>query len=168
MGKNPSRGTPNFILSRVADADFGLLKPDLDAVNLPVRKVLERRDRRIDSVYFLESGIASVVAIKADKTPIEVGIIGREGMTGLAVVLGNDRPDHETYIQVAGHGQRLRASALRAALDQSPSLHRSLLRYAHSFLNQATRTALANGRSKIAWRAGCSWPMTVSTAVSCF
>ena len=34
--------------------------------------------------------------------PIEVGIIGREGMTGLSVLLGNERPKHQTYMQAPG------------------------------------------------------------------
>ena len=149
MSQNLSCSSRNCILSRLEAADYRLLEPDLEAVDLPLRKVLERRQRRVDTIYFPESGFASVVANGSGKKAIEVGIIGREGMTGLAVVLGNDRPHHETYIQIAGDGQRLTASALRKALDQSSSLHRSLLRYAHSFLNQTARTALANGRSTI-------------------
>jgi len=149
MSQNLSCSSRNCILSRLAAADFRLLKPDLEAVDLPLRKVLERRQRRVDNIYFPESGLASVVANGSGKKAIEVGIIGREGMTGLAVVLGNNRPHHETYIQIAGNGQRLKASALRKALDHSSSLHCSLLQYAHSFHNQTARTALANGRSTI-------------------
>ena len=78
----------NLILSRLTDSDFRLIEADLEDVDLPVRKVLEQSHRRIDSVYFPESGFASVVANGAGKKPIEVGIIGREGMTGLAVLLG--------------------------------------------------------------------------------
>ncbi len=148
MAENQSRSA-NLILSRLADDEFSLLESHLETVRLPVRKMLERPHRKISSVYFPESGIASVVANGSDKRPIEVGLIGREGMSGLAVVLGNDRPDNETYIQVAGHGKCMKAAALREGIDRSTSLHRSLLRYAHSFLNQTTRTALANGRSKI-------------------
>ena len=36
-------------------------------------------------------------------------------MTGLAVVMGNDRSPHDTYIQAAGSGQRISAAKLRAA-----------------------------------------------------
>ena len=70
-------------------------------------------------------------------------------MTGLAVVLGDDRAQHETYIQLAGKGLRISAANLREANDRSISLHRAMLRYAHAFLQQTTTTALANGRSKI-------------------
>jgi CRP-like cAMP-binding protein len=72
-----------------------------------VRKPLEARKKRIEHVYFIESGFASVLANGSTKPSIEVGIIGREGMTGLAIILGSDRAQHATYIQVAGTGLRI-------------------------------------------------------------
>jgi CRP-like cAMP-binding protein len=138
----------NRILARLSAADFALLEPHLKSIDLPVRKVLEKRGRPIKAVYFPESGFASVVANGGDR-PIEVGLIGLEGMTGLPVILGNDRNSNEVFMQVAGQGQCLAAKDLREAIDKSVSLHRSLLRYAHVFLEQTTRTAVANGRSEI-------------------
>jgi CRP-like cAMP-binding protein len=143
----------NRILSRLSRQEFALLEPHLEAVDLPVRKTLEARRKRIDQVYFIESGFASVVANGTNKPSIEVGIIGREGMTGLAIVMGHDRAQHDTYIQVAGHGLRISAAKLREADERSMILHRAMLRYAHAFLLQTTTTALANGRSKIEERA---------------
>jgi CRP-like cAMP-binding protein len=143
----------NRILSRLSRQEFALLEPHLEAVDLPVRKPLEARRKRIDQVYFIESGFASVVANGSSKPSIEVGIIGREGMTGLAIVMGHDRAQHETYIQVAGRGLRISAAKLREADERSMTLHRAILRYAHTFLLQTTTTALANGRSKIEERA---------------
>ena len=150
MLDNPTRTkTSNRILSRLSRQDFDLLGPHLEAVDLPVRKPLETRKRRIDYVYFIESGFASVVANGTKKPGIEVGIIGREGMTGLAIVMGHDRAQHATYIQAAGTGQRISAANLRKADEGSNTLHRAMLRYAYSFLHQTTTTALANGRSKL-------------------
>ena len=139
----------NRILSRLPREDFALLEPHLQPVDLPLRKQLEARRKRIDEVYFIEAGFASVVANGSNKPSIEVGIIGREGMTGLGIVLGNDRAPHETYIQVAGKGLRISVANLRKADAQSSALHRAMLRYAHAFLHQTTTTALANGRSKM-------------------
>jgi CRP-like cAMP-binding protein len=153
MPKNrPRSGIKNRVLSRLSRADFALLQPHLVAVDLPVLMQLETGNKRIDAVYFLERGFASVVADGSGERGIEVGIIGREGMTGLSVVMGNDRSPHDTYIQAAGAGQRIGAAKLRWAMDRSVQLHRSLLRYAHAFLIQTTQTALANGRSKNAER----------------
>jgi CRP-like cAMP-binding protein len=137
----------NLILSRLSKTDLALLKPNLEPTDLPLRKVLARANKRITAIYFPESGIASVV-VNTGK-PIEVGLIGREGMTGLSVVFGHDRNDNDTYMQVAGQGQCTRASDLRTAIEKSRTLHSSLLNYAHSFLDQTTKTAVANGRSKI-------------------
>src|SRR2546421_6570070 len=139
----------NRILSRLSRQDFALLEPHLEAVDLPARKALEKRKRRIEQIYFIESGFASVVANGTSKPSIEVGIIGREGMTGLAVVLGQDRAQHETFIQLPGKGLRMSADSLREANDRSVSLHRAMLSYANAFLMQTTTTALANGRSKV-------------------
>jgi CRP-like cAMP-binding protein len=137
----------NLILSRLSRDDLALLQPHLEPADLPLHKVLEQSKKPIKAVYFPESGFASVV-VNTGK-PIEVGLIGYEGMTGLSVVFGYDRNDNETFMQAAGQGQCIRTNDLRAAIAQSRSLHNSLLRYAHAFLNQTTRTAVANGRSKI-------------------
>ena len=142
---NPS---PNHILSRLSQADFRLLEPHLEPIDLPVRKQLEQRNKPVKHVYFPECGFASVVANGVHN--IEVGIIGREGMSGLSVVLGSDeRPANETFIQSAGTGQRIAAGDLRKAIGASVGLHQGMLRYAHTFLIQTSQTALANGRSKI-------------------
>lgn len=146
MGQPPFQ---NGILSSLDEAELALLGPHLEPAKLPVRKVLEARGKPIKVVYFPESGFASVVANGEGKHPIEIGLIGREGMTGLPVVFGNDRNANEVFMQAAGEGHCVRAADLRKAIDKSVTLHRTFLRYAHSFLEQTARTAVANGRSKL-------------------
>jgi len=138
----------NRILTRLSPDEIGLLQPHLEAVDLPVRKQLENRNKTIEYAYFIESGFASVVANGTGRS-IEVGLIGREGMSGLAVVMGSDRTPHDTFMQVGGDGQRISSAKLRSAMAQSPALHRFFLRYGHAFMVQTAQTALANGRSKI-------------------
>jgi CRP-like cAMP-binding protein len=142
------RPSTNLLLSRLSPEDLSLIRPHLKPVDLPLRHQLERPNRPIDHVYFLESGFASVVA-NASSRGIEVGLIGREGMTGLPVLMGVDRSPHETFIQCAGHGSRIATGSLQKAIRQSETLHRTLLLYAHVMGLQATFTALANGRSKL-------------------
>lgn len=139
---------PNHILSGLSEADYGLLAPHLRPVELPLRKQLEQTKRRITAVYFPDSGFASVVANGRNR-PIEVGLIGREGMTGLSVIFGDDRARYETYMQAAGAGHCIQAKALREAVVNSRTLLPSILRYAGDFLHQTAGTAVANGRNKI-------------------
>jgi CRP-like cAMP-binding protein len=139
----------NRLLSSLSKADFGLLLPDLEAVSLNLRKVLERPNKRIEDVYFPDAGFASVVAVQPKQTKVEVGLIGREGMTGLPVVLGNHKTPHETYIQAAGHGQRIDATKLRKAMAASSSLQSLLLKFVQAFMVQTAQTAISNARAKL-------------------
>jgi CRP-like cAMP-binding protein len=97
--------SPNHLLASLSTRDLGLLKPNLRPLILRLRQHLEQPNKRIDAIYFPHSGFASVVAIQSAKKQVEVGLIGREGMSGLSVVLGNHRSPHATYIQAAGDGQ---------------------------------------------------------------
>jgi CRP-like cAMP-binding protein len=144
-----AKSTTNRLLSGLAAQDLKLLTRHLEATDLPLRKRLETSGRPIDRVYFPASGFASVVANGTITDRVEVGMIGREGMTGLAVVLGTDRSPNDTYMQNAGKGLSMSAAELVKAMRRSTTLRESLLLYVYTFLVQATQTAKANGRSKI-------------------
>jgi hypothetical protein len=92
----------NRLLAALSPPDLALLQPHLRSTQMALRKDLERPNRRIEAVYFPESGIASVVAVQPDETRVEVGLVGPEGMSGLAVVLDGAQSPHSTYVQVAG------------------------------------------------------------------
>jgi CRP-like cAMP-binding protein len=112
MQQKTSASIKNRILSRLSAADMALLKPDLEPVELPLRHVLEVPNKPIQHSYFIEYGLASIVAANGHKR-LEVGLIGCEGMTGLPIVLGNDRSPNETFMQVPGNGMRIPADKLR-------------------------------------------------------
>ncbi len=110
---------------------------------------MEQSNKAIENVYFIERGFASVVAKRSDHLHIEVGLIGREGLTGLAVIMETDRSPHETFMQTDGAGFQITSSKFHKAMERSASLHRLLLHYAHACLIQTAQTAVANGRSKV-------------------
>ena len=139
----------NMLLAALSASDSDLLQPHLAPVTLALRHVLEQPNKRIDHVYFMEAGIASVVAVQTEKTKVEVGLIGREGMSGLPIVLGSHRSPHSTYIQAAGRGKRISANELRKAMDASASLQASLLKFVQAFMTQTSYTAISNARSRL-------------------
>jgi CRP-like cAMP-binding protein len=139
----------NRLLSLLRPADFALLSPHLEPIKLDVNKSVVPANKPIEYAYFLESGIVSVVASRADSQSIEVGIYGREGMGGFPLLLGSDQSPHDQYIQLAGAGYRIKTSPFLRAVHQSPNLSTLLLRYVHAFTTQTAQTALANGSSHI-------------------
>jgi CRP-like cAMP-binding protein len=70
-------------------------------------------------------------------------------MSGVGVVLGDDRSPNETMVQSAGSAERISAPALREAMSAGTALAKVLLRYAHVFMIQCGQTALANGRGRL-------------------
>jgi CRP-like cAMP-binding protein len=113
---------------------------------------LEEPNKSIREVYFPDTGVASVVAINPDGTKVEAGVIGCEGMTGVAVVLGDKQSPHSTYIQVAGRGMRISTGDLRSAMQMSGTLRSLLLRYVQTFAVQTAHTAIANARATLSQR----------------
>ena len=138
----------NRLLQLLSAADLGLLQPHLMDVTMKLRDRFENPNRPIEFVVFPSTGIASVVA-KQNGTDAEIGIIGCEGMSGSAVVLGNERSTNATYVQVAGEGRRISAQNLRSAIDQSRSLHGVFLKYVQAFMSQTAHTAIANGHARL-------------------
>jgi CRP-like cAMP-binding protein len=140
--------TKNWILAGLSASDRALLAPDLEPVELAVRQVLETPNKPIRHSYFIEYGLASIVATNGPKR-LEVGLIGCEGVTGIPIVLGNDRSPYENFMQVPGNGSRIAASKQRKAIAQSRSLERALLGFALAFMNQTANTALSNGTASL-------------------
>ena len=138
----------NKLLASLSTNDFDLLEPHLEPVALGIRKSLEKPNQRISAAYFPESGFASVVAVQGGKN-VEVGLIGREGMTGLPIVLGNHRSPHATYIQAAGEGKCIPSTELRKATETSQSLRNALLKFVQAFGVQTTHTAISNAQAKL-------------------
>jgi CRP-like cAMP-binding protein len=139
----------NRLLSSLSRHDFDLVAPHLESVTLGTGKILERPNQSIEDVCFPETGFASVVAVQRSGKEVEVGLIGREGMTGLPIVLGDHRSPHAIYVRAPGKGLRIPASALRQAIQASMSLRDSLLRFVQAFGVQTTDTAICNAQCKI-------------------
>jgi CRP-like cAMP-binding protein len=138
----------NHLLSRLSSKDLALINGHLKTVELAPRMPIEERARPIERVYFPEDGIVSVVAVSG-ANQVEAGIVGREGMTGIAVILGDDRSANTTFVQVTGSGLSLEASVLRKAMQKSGSMQLLFLRFVQAFMTQMSHTALANGRAKV-------------------
>jgi CRP-like cAMP-binding protein len=139
----------NRLLSALSEGGLDLLQPHLEPLAMEVRHLMEDRNKPIKHIYFMEEGIASVVAVAEGGKQIEVGLIGREGMTGIVVAMGNHQSPHVTYVQVRGRAQRIGVAEFRAALEASATLKPLLLKFAQAFMVQTAHTAIANGRAKV-------------------
>lgn len=147
-GQNQNE-SKNRLLRALSPADLGLLSPRLERVQLSLRQSLETAHQPIDLVYFLESGLGSVVARKEGGATVEVGLFGRDGMTGTSLALGDTESPFDCFTQMDGSAMRISADDLRKAMSQSAAVTDLLMHYARSLGIQTTYTALANGQIKL-------------------
>jgi CRP-like cAMP-binding protein len=155
----------NQLLGFLSAKDRNLLNPNLKRLPLVLRQSLEKANQPIENVYFPEDGIASVVGDSESIGQIEIGIIGKEGMTGLMVVMGNDRSPYDTFVQVAGSALVLSAKNLRSAMKQSSTLRDLLLHNVQVFMIQTSQTALANASALLSQRLA-RWLLMVEDRLS--
>jgi CRP-like cAMP-binding protein len=135
----------NLLLRALNRDDYALLERHLEPVTLALKAPLFEPNQVIERVYFLEDGVASIVSDQDGGRPVEIGIHGREGMSGVPVVLGAGRSPHASMIQVGdAPAQCIASERLVEACGESPSLTQILLRFAHTLGVQTALTAAAN------------------------
>lgn len=134
----------NHILSSLSKAELRRLEPNLEPIELPRRYMLHEAGEAVIFAYFLEEGLASIVVMLENGSTVEVGVVGREGMAGLPVVLGTDQMPTQTFMQIGGRGYRIKARVLTAEIEKPGTLRTMLLRYLQLHLVQASQTAACN------------------------
>ena len=139
----------NRLLATLSEGDQDLLRPFLEVVELDARRILDAPGEPISHVYFVESGLISIVGATSPDRRIEVGMVGYEGVTGVDALLGDDSSPNETLVQSPGFALRISTAALRRIMRKSDSFTARLLHYVRVFLVQTSQTALANGRGKL-------------------
>src|SRR5216684_3577076 len=134
----------NRILAAVPQQDLDRLFASLQPVSLPLKHVLYQVGAPLDSVYFIEEGVASVLTSMASGSTIEVGMIGSEGIVGAAALMGGEVSAQQIVVQVPGAALKMPTAKCREAFDQSPAFRAAVLRYVAAFLDLGAQTAACN------------------------
>jgi CRP-like cAMP-binding protein len=134
----------NRLLDALPRADRLRLLASSERVELRFADVLCEPGERIRHVYFPTDSFISLVTPLDGAARLEVGLIGAEGMLGIALMLGVDVSPLHSVVQGAGAAIRMDAAPFRRELDRNPALHRSLKRYAYVLMAQVAQTAACN------------------------
>jgi CRP-like cAMP-binding protein len=124
----PGKPVKNVLLQSIPGVEFRELEPHLESIELKIGDRLEPSGHRINGVYFLNSGIGSMVIETSDGRSVEVGLVGYEDMIGLPLAAGLDEFSYTVIVQVPGDGFRLSGGTLKQLLPRLPELQRLLLR----------------------------------------
>lgn len=135
----------NMLLLSLSANERKRLEPHLLPVVLRQNQTLADAEEPVETVYFLEEGICSVVANLENGNTVEVGIIGRDSFVGLPAVLGTGSSVNRSFMQIAGSGYSIKAKALQQHfLEDSGELQQLMLRGIQGMLVQTAQTAACN------------------------
>lgn len=140
---NNSRPPPirNQLLAALPREEYGRLLPHLESVPLPFMEVLHEGGKPIRHVYFPDDGLISLLIVMDDGTVREIGVVGNEGMLGVAVAQGVKTTTTRALIQLPGSAMRMKAGALRDELGRGGALPDVLRRYSHALFTQVAQSA---------------------------
>jgi hypothetical protein len=128
--KAPPANIGNKLLNSLPFTDLALLQPFLERIGLSFRSRLQMANRTMKTIYFPESGMISVVAVSGGgRHQTQIGLIGREGMTGVSLGFGSKRSPFDMEVEVEGQGQCIATEKLIDLMGRSPSIRTALVDY---------------------------------------
>lgn len=139
----------NILLNQLDAQELDCLAAHFATVPLPALEVLAEPGKSVSHVYFVETGIVSIISKLDDERDVEVGLIGYEGMTGDALALGDHFSPYGLHVQTPGYAQAIEADRFEAALKASRSLHDFMLKFVRAQSAQTASTIATNRRSTL-------------------
>jgi CRP-like cAMP-binding protein len=146
----------NRLLAALPRADFQRLDGQLEPVSLSFKQILYEPGSPIADVYFLSSGMVSMITPMRNGMSIEVATIGSEGMVGLPASLGTKVARARYLVQIPGEALRLSSDVVRQEAARQGALHRLLNLYTSAFLTQEAQIVACNGLHTVKQRC-CRW-----------
>ena len=134
----------NKILLAIPPSEYRLVRPCLEYVVLTRRETLHEPRESPEFVYFPNGGLLSLVVVTMNGRTVEAGIAGKEGIVGLASVVGLTRNPLREVVQISGDGFQVRTGELQQLLRSAPNLQMTLSRYAVLYGLQVSQTAACN------------------------
>jgi CRP-like cAMP-binding protein len=134
----------NNLLSRLPRQAGESHFPGLKRVELVLGQVLHDPGKRMTHVYFPTSSLVSLVSHEQGEISVELGVIGRDGMVGVAVALGEEISAARAVVQAAGTAMRSSSADFRKEFKRRPGMQRGIFRYSNELATQVMRTASCN------------------------
>lgn len=143
---------PNRLLSALSPQIYRRMASGLQRVELEFGRVLSKPGETVGHVYFPNDCLVSLLVAAGNEAPLEVGMVGKEGMVGLSVALGRASSPMLVLVQGAGSAMRMSAARFASELKEEASLRRQVDGCIHVAMNTAMQIAACNRSHPLAGR----------------
>lgn len=138
----------NELLRALGRDDLERLFPHLELVPLKRGDYLYDCGGKIDYAWFPTNAIVSLHYVMEDGATTEIGVVGREGVVGVALY-ANERATCSAVVQGAGYGYRLKTEALRALFNEGGAFAQLLMRHTFAMFGQLAQNVVGTRHSTL-------------------
>ena len=146
----------NHLLATLLPEEFERLKPDLQPITLSLGEVIYESQAFMEYVYFPTTSHVSLLYTMVDGGTAEVGLVGNEGMVGIALFMGGDTTPNRAMVQGSGEAFRLNGATMRDEFKRGGQFQHIMLRYTQALITQISQTAVCNRLHSVEQRL-CRW-----------
>ena len=134
----------NLLFHSIPPEEWQRLLPHIEAIDLPLGKVICEPGIKMPYVYFPSTAIFSISHELENGASSEVAIVGNEGLLGFSIFLGGGTTTSKATVRIAGLGYRIKSNIVLQEFNQSVPLMHLLLRFTQAVMTQMTQTAVCN------------------------
>ncbi len=151
-----SESRTNHLIDGLPDDARQRWLPRLERVELPRGLTLHESGRQMSHAYFPTTAVVSLDYEMADGAPVELAVVGNEGVVGVELFLGGGSTPSRAVVRTAGEALRLPAWAIQDEFTRSGAAILQLLRYTQALITQVAQTAACN-RHHLLDKRLCRW-----------
>jgi CRP-like cAMP-binding protein len=141
MSDSPKR---NKLLAALPDIDWHRWQPHLERVDMPLGHILCEPGTTQQYIYFPTTSIVSLLYVMENGSPVEIAIVGYEGLVGVSLFMGGESTPNQAVVQSGGEGFRMKAQQFKEEFNRSHFVMQLCLRYTQALITQMAQTAACN------------------------
>ena len=146
----------NRLLAVLPDDVRARVHSALEPVALALGDVVYDAGGRMAHIYFPTTAVVSLIYTMKDGATAEMGLVGNEGLVGIALFMGGETTPNQAVAQVAGGALRMTRQALLDEFRRGGPFQMALLRYTQALITQISQTAVCNRLHPVEKRL-CRW-----------
>src|SRR5580700_4778564 len=146
----------NHLLEALAEVDRSPWISQLEAVDMPLGRVLYESGSKLTHVYFPTTSIVSLLYVLESGASAEIAVVGNDGIVGISLFMGGESTPSRAVVQSGGAGLRLKANTLMQEFNRAGPMLHLLLRYTQALITQMAQTAVCNRHHSVDQQL-CRW-----------
>jgi CRP-like cAMP-binding protein len=146
----------NHLLAALPKEESERLLAHLEPIIFTLGEVVYESGAQMRYVYFPTTSHISLLYTMIDGSTAEMGLVGKEGVVGIALFMGGETTPNRAMVQGSGEAFRMKSKAMLDEFKRGGEFQHLLLRYTQALITQISQTAVCNRLHSVEQRL-CRW-----------